>query len=519
MRTASFTILPAALAMALAASLACATDLDGTVKLGGIIRNQAGDRTTTQETFNVYDGFSLSQIALQGMLTPRQYVALDLQEINLDSRQADLVYRLPGIVKVTADYRQHRQIFSPDGDVHSMRKDWRTGAEVTPLRWLELTGHLDSQTRDGDRLSFPLGVLSALGTAYDNHLLTGDVGAQVRGNGRGAAVTYSASSFTDDLDPDAHRTGQLISARLWSPCRFSPRLSHFVRAAWGVRRLSNRDLEYRLGLFEYTGVLRPIDALQLRYNFDARRIDDQATRLKTDRFENAIDATWFNRYGQWNGGYAYETNDDDQTLTHFNTWHAGAGLRLGRRVDANLDFASRAKKDEAEVTLLRDVDATQVRARLQIRPDDALVLGAGFSRRERDFTDIGVDLQGDEVHVFGSYAYPAWGTLSGDYAYTNDDDRDRSGSFHLHSHVVTGRAELDRIPHLKVASGVTWLRMQRDLDIEKSLVFVEGVLTPVKDYHLEVKYNAYNYDDYILLDRYYTANVLRINLAYDLHVR
>jgi len=519
MRT-SITTLLTSLATILAASSVVAADLDGTVKLGGIIRNQTGDRTAVQEMFNVYDGFSLSQIALQGMLAPRQYVALDLREINLDSRRGNLVYRLPGMVKVTADYRQHRQIFSPDGNVHSMRKDWRTGAEVTPVRWLELTGHLDSQTRDGDRLSFPLGVLSALGTSYDNRLLTGDVGAQVRGNGRGAAVTYSASSFTDELDPGAHRTGQLVSARLWAPCRFVPRLSHFVRAAWGVRRLSDRDLDYRLGLFEYTGVLRPVDALQLRYDFDARRIDDQATRLKTDRFENAIDATWFHRYGQLSGGYAHETNDDDQTLTHFNTWHGGAVLRWGRRLDANLDVASRVRKDEAEVTLLRDVDATQIRARLQFRPNDALAVGAGFSRRERDFTDIGVDLQGDEVHVFGSYAYPAWGALSGDYAYTNDDDRDLlSGSFHLQSHVVTGRVELDRIPDLKLAGGVTWLRMRRDLDIEKSLVFVEGVLTPIRDYHLEVKYNAYNYDDYILLDRFYTANVLRIDLAYDLHVR
>ena len=39
----------------------------------------------------------------------------------------------------------------------------------------------------------------------------------------------------------------------------------------------------------------------------------------------------------------------------------------------------------------------------------------------------------------------------------------------------------------------------------------------VGDYHVEVKYNVYNYDDYILLDRYYTANVVWVNVAWDLH--
>jgi hypothetical protein len=69
---------------------------------------------------------------------------------------------------------------------------------------------------------------------------------------------------------------------------------------------------------------------------------------------------------------------------------------------------------------------------------------------------------------------------------------------------------------LNVASGVTYLDIGRDLDIEKTIVFVESALKLFDRYHLEVKYNVYNYDDYILLDRYYTANVVRVDFGYDL---
>ena len=61
------------------------------------------------------------------------------------------------------------------------------------------------------------------------------------------------------------------------------------------------------------------------------------------------------------------------------------------------------------------------------------------------------------------------------------------------------------------------LEAGKDLDIEKSILFFEGEYTVQKDLHFEVKYNVYNYDDFILLDRYYTANVVWFNVAYDLH--
>ena len=33
-----------------------------------------------------------------------------------------------------------------------------------------------------------------------------------------------------------------------------------------------------------------------------------------------------------------------------------------------------------------------------------------------------------------------------------------------------------------------------------------------------MKYNISNYDDYVLVDRYYTANAVWFNFAYDFHV-
>jgi hypothetical protein len=519
MRTTTITTVGLMLIVTLATSTPSAGSLDGTVKLGGIIMNQTGDRSAVQETYNIHDGFSLAQISLNGTFDPRHYFALNLRDINLDSRQGDFVYRVPGTFKLTAGFDQHRQIFSPEGRINSARKDWKAGAQFTPTPWLGLSGGFNVLTRDGDRLPFPSGTLGALGNRYDNALKNGEVTADVHRGRRGGAISYRASTFTDALDPAADRTGQVVSARLYTPCVFYDKWTHLLRAAYGNRKLSNTDLEYTLASFQYTGVIQPVEAFRLRYGFDANRVDDQSTRLMTDRFQNDFDAFWLYRYGQVSGGYGYETNDDDRTLTSYHNWRVGTAFRYGKAVSAKVDYASRVKKDQEELTLLKDVEASQIRARLQVQPRDGVVLGGGYSKRERELPDLGVTVDGEVANAFGRYDAKGWGALSGDYSFSTDDFQDLAGGFHTESHFATGRVEFERIQGLHLAGGVTFMDVGGDLDIEKSIVFLEGSCTLSNGYSIELKYNAFNYDDYILLDRYYTANVLRINVGYNLHLK
>jgi len=503
----------------LAAAGPAAGALDGTVKLGGIFLDEEGDRSVMQETYNVYDGFNLAQIRLDGLLSPSHYLRLDLQDLTLDSRKGDLVYRVPGALKLTAGYDRHRQVFSPDGGVDSRRQDWRAGLQFTPLRRLNVTADFNYLTRDGDRLSYPGGAPSGLGTRYDNTLWTGQATAEFREGGHGGAVTFRTSEFDDALNPTADRAGYVWAGRLYAPMPFWSKWNNFVRAAVGTRKLSGSGLDYRIMSAQYTAVVEPVPAFQLKYLFDGSRIDDAATRLRTDRFQNDVQVAYFNRYGRLHGGYGYEINDDDRFLTHYDSWNAGAEFRYHKLVTAKVDYASRVKKDEEALTLLQDVEAAQARAKLEVRPVDGLVLGADYADREREFPDIGVEAEGATAGVYGRYTYAGWGTASADYSYTDDDYTDLAGGFRTFSNVATGRLEFTRVRNLRLATGFTWLDIARDLDIEKGLFFAEGAYTLLDHYRLEVKFNGYSYDDFILLDRYYTANVVQINLAYDFRLK
>lgn len=518
MRTIAIATLLAAAVVTLGAPASSARSLDGTVKVGGVFLDQTGDRTAVQEISDVYDGFALSQIRLDGSLDPRQYVMLDLRDINLDSRQGDLLYRMPGTLKLTAGYVQHRRIFSPDGAVNSDRKDWRAGAQFTPHKWLALSGSFNAYNRGGDRLAFPLGTAGTLGTRYDDALKSGRLAADVHRGRNGGGISYSISSYSNDLETAAKRTGQVVAARFYTPFLFYDKWTHLFRGAYGIQKLSDSGIDHTLSLFEYTTVIEPTGAFQLRYNFNASRVDDEATRLKTDRFQNDVDATYSYKYGRVRGGYGYETNDD-RSLTYYHSWRAGTDFNQGKRLRATVDYAGRVKKDQEQLTLLQDIESYRVRGKLQVQPVEGVAVGGGYSKRQREFTGIGVKVDGDVANGFGRYTREGWGALFADYSYSNDKYVDRVGRFDTQSYIVTGRVEIGRIKNLQLAGGVTYLKFTKDLDIEKSLVFVEGAYRLLDDYRLEVKYNVYNYDDYVLLDRYYTANVVRVNLAYDLHLR
>lgn len=512
--------------LAFCATYLSAATYDGTIKLGGVILDeQAGDLSSVQETYNLQDGFSISQLRLNGNLDMKQQFMINLHEINLNTGKADVLYRHSSKFRFTGRYDQQRWVFDPDRASRSDRQSYRFGARYTPVKEFRLSANYNFQNRDGDRLAFPAGTASQLGIKYDNRLHNGRLEGEYRKGGRALAVAFDLSSFSNKLDDVADRTGRIVSARFYTPDIYFDKVTHMFRAAYGTRKVTNADLQYKLMNFQYTGAFKPTWRWLFNYQFHASRVEDDATILRTDGFLNNFDATYFHRYGRVFGGYGYEMNDDDRRITTYQSWLAGATIRYKKYVHAEGSYSNRNKDDKEDLTLLKDIESDQIRAKLQIQPTDDLVLGGRFAQRQRKLTTINVEAEGQSVNGYGRYQHQDWGSISADYTYTTDDYDDLAGSFETRTHVVTARLDFSpimivnrKMPDIKLAGGVTYIDVGKDLDIEKSFVFVEGLYRFKDDYFVEAKYNVYNYDDYVLINRYYTANVVWINVGYDFKV-
>jgi hypothetical protein len=504
------TLLPAALSAGV---------LDGIVKVGYVFLDEtAGDLSVIQESYNIHENFSISQFKLYGNPTPKSYFSLNLTDINNDNRKAAFDFKIPGQLKFRATFDQHRQVFEASKNLVSRRKDAHFSLDVTPAKGLGLSALYNVQNRGGERSSYPALVESHLGNRYDYLLTSGRIEGRGQFKRRHFAVALDFSDFADDNSNVANRQGRMISARIFSPCLLTDKITHSMRGAYGKQEMSDLDLRYTLGNFQYMGEVRPDKRFKLGYTFFASRVDDEVTEIKTDNIRNSFDGEYRHPYGSLFGGYSYETNDDDRTLTTYNVYRAGATIRYSDEVDARIRYTNRTKDDEEKRTLLQESETQSFLASISFKPIEGLKVGGRYMDRNRDLPDIEVEIDGRTYNVFAGYSFRDWGSLRTDYTYAKNKYDDRIGSFETLNHTITSRVQIDYIENLALSAGLAYIDIGKDLDIEKSTLFFEAQYTHLDRYHIEIKYDVYNFDDYVLVDRYYTANVLWVNIGYSFQV-
>ncbi len=510
-------VLTGMLLATLLASTAWAGNLKGEVQLGGIVKDEetGSDLTAIHETFNIYDGFSVSRVLLDGQLGKKGFFALDLHEANLDSRRGRFTFRVPDVGKLSVRYRTHRQLLDAAGGLASEREDWNGSLLLTPTSALKVKAEYGIQTKDGDRVVYQPGNATVVGGSYDYELQTGKVGLEYGKNGRNFGLEYAFSDYQDGNDAMADRRGGLFAVNYRGPCMLAPtKLSHFVRASFGRQELDAVGTESTVGTFQYLGVATPSDPLQVKYRFYADRVDNDVTGYITDYIRNDVDVTYRAKVGSVSGGYGYVTLDDDVTLTKTNTWRAAATARISPRVKAKVSYAGNEKTDEEQLTLLKDVESSRFNASLTAQAHDNLSLGMSYAERKRDFPLLDVTADGQRWMAYGRLVRPGLGTLNLDFVYSDDEYDDQYGGYRADNRTISGRVDLEFIEDLRLSAGLTYLNIGRDLDIEKSILSFEGRYDVLEDTFVQVKYNVYNYDDYVLLDRYYTANVVWMNVGH-----
>ena len=420
----------------------------GSCAWAGIIIDETGDRTTMQETFNLYEGFSVSSLYLNAHRNPRTHLLLDLTDVNLDDRRGSLEYRQSGLLRFRSRYDENRYLYDPAGRVDSRRRDWWSSLMVTPVKFGSISADYELQTRRGDRLGLTGEPTGWLGTGYDSDLHRWQVQAQVNhsSTGAGGAVTYDGVRLMDGMDARRERSGYVISANLHLPGIYFDRLTHVVRGSIGRSELPNvGNLGYDLKTIQYTGLLDAARWARLRYQFYGSQIDDEATTLRTVDIMHDVDATLrWKRRGVDAGIRLGITrrrpvDDDGQHLRGSIVVARTQGQGFGACV-----VRDRNKDDDESRTLLKDTEYDRLEASLEGRPVRDLTLGARFADRRRKMPDIGSEADGTVVTAYATWQGAPTGNaklvtsdVGVDYTYSDDDYDNIWGEEHIATHAVT----------------------------------------------------------------------------------
>jgi len=497
---------------------------DGNVRVGGIIKDEEGDQSVMQETFNIHEGATITRLYLNGRFNRNTHLYLDADNLTLDGRRANLDLRRTGVGRFRSRYDESSYLFDPAGSVEATRRDFWSTLSLTPRQWLWLSGDYGLQTRRGERISFPAGVPSAIGTAYHSDLNRWRAQVQTSHRGFGGTFAYDGVTLSDGLDARNERDGSVFSANVRLPGLIYRRLTHVLRGSIGKSELPASGTSYDMLTFQYTGVAEPLRPLRLKYRFHASQVEDDATINQTDRWIHDVDAEYRWRVATVTGGYGWEAWDDDRSITTYNNLRASLSLRHpDQKVSGRIAYSTRNKDDEEDKTLLRDTEYARAEASIDARPVSGVTVGGRVADRTRSMPDLDAEATGLAVSAYGSYRYERFGdtgviaaTLGADYRYADDDYDNAAGAYHVTSQFVTGRVELDIYGRVLAKTSVHYVTLDEDLDIDKTILSFELAYTFMRAYDARVKYNVYNYDDYLVAGRYYTANVVWIDFGYAL---
>ena len=172
-------------------------------------------------------------------------------------------------------------------------------------------------------------------------------------------------------------------------------------------------------------------------------------------------------------------------------------------------------------TLLRDTEYDRLEARVDGTPMKDLTVGARVANRTRKMPQIDSEAEGLVATGYATWRGAPTGSekdltasLGADYTYSDDDYDNIWGEQHIVTNSVTGRVGITWHDQVDLNAAVTYLDMSEDMDIEKSILSFGAGYRFANGLSADAQYNIYNFDDYLIATRYYTANVVWFNVGY-----
>ena len=111
-----------------------------------------------------------------------------------------------------------------------------------------------------------------------------------------------------------------------------------------------------------------------------------------------------------------------------------------------------------------------------------------------------------------------WGSLTITYSFYHGkyDDMSDTLGYAFQDQVLSGTLRTREVKGLVGEFGGVYYRSIRDQDLEKSNLNFGLMYTFAKTYHVEARYNVFNYDNFLLNRSYYTGNIVEVNLSKDI---
>ncbi len=487
---------------------------DVSFKAGYVFLDEEGNLAVNQESFNLYEGFNLSIEDLNYIMDNGISFNADLRNITLENRNLAFSSNKARLFALSFHDNKYRRIYRSDAGKSTKRETVGGSASFSPFKYARIFGGFNRvDKKGGDFIEFldPANPITLINN-YSHQSF--NVGGQGYYNKTNVRLEYHTSDFSDEADETGSRKANDFTI---SAASAVPRLEGIILSGGYTRREDKLNNQMAL-LRTNQGWWALRSHLPKQIRVDYRLVFARTTHEGIDtETDNAVNTLSIGKIWRRSGGLrlAYENriSDDLTDRSESNGVLVNGWLNVRNRLFLRALLTTRSKDIATGSTLLGDEDLTRYRITATYSDHSWGGLTVQYQGRSKENPDIASDVDYRSLNTRLDLKADRYGNLIMSYGFYDGEFTNRSDSFEFSDHVFSVLLAPPEYKKLGVSAGGTYYRSRRDLDTEKFSLDLGAAYDMGGDYFIEAKYSAFNYDNYLAAEEFYTGNIVEVSLA------
>jgi hypothetical protein len=486
----------------------------GQIRFGYAFLDEEGNQAVNHSTFNQYEGFDLSFERFRYVLKNGIRLNAGLKRVTLNNRNLSFGIEKSGLFGIRLSNNQYRRFYDYDGSSFTRRH--QTGASVwlIPHRYFKFFGGGKYIGKSGRMANFFDLAGASPPVDVDYSQMCYNVGMRIKYQGRMFQAEYRAADYSDDMHPERDQSRFIFRTIAQLAV---PEYEEIVLTG-GYRRFeTNYDAtDFMISSNRVNGGVMldlPKD-FALNYNFVFDRTSSDSDLVATDNIAHTFYAShlWLG-LAQVTAGYQHDINDDFYDEVKSNSYYFSGWLKVSDYLELRGVHGFRSESVEDGARLVGDEERGRYKISAKFTHDEHGSATLKYERKTKKNDQLGSEADFNRLAADGVLSLSDYGDLSGGYAYSTGKYINDEQEFEFNNHLVYADFTAREYRDFTLGVGGLYYRSKRDLDVEDFTVRFEGAYRLMTDYTLAVVYNVHNFDDFLVRDQYYTANIVEISIT------
>ena len=485
----------------------------GDFSLSYLFLDEEGNQSVQHSSFNIYEGVGISLEDFRFTLDNGLSFNADMKNIILNNRNIRLGMGKSGLFGIRFSHNQYRRVYDFDGSAYIRRHTNQGLLWLYPHKNLKLWGGGGFIGRSGTMTDLFDPDPGAVKTKVDYDQVEYKGGFQLNYEGGLIRGEFRGVDFSDKFYEDRDQTKSEVRFDGLIPV---PNYDWIILSG-GFRHFESQydASEFKVSSNRGWGGFRADlpENFQVRYNFIFDRTSSDSDYVATDNITNTayLSHVW-PKFALLTVGYQHGINDDFEDEVKSNSFYASGWIRPAAGLEFRGEFGMTDEEVKDGSRLIGDESRNRHKFRLKYNSGEYGTFAIKYENKLRKNDELGTEVDFVSYGADYSVGIAKYGTLGAGYIISTGDYDNIEEEFEFTDHTLYGDIRTREYMNITAGFGLTYYRSKRDLDVESFILRFDAEYKIANSYMFRIEYNVQNFDDFLVRDQYYTANIVEISL-------